>query len=228
MNTTAACVARVGLGFCAALLVHISQVHAQEAGVAPVLQAAVPAGSAALPVPAQPASEIARPAASPPPDSRYVVQPGDVLQISVWREPDLQTEVLVRPDGGLTFPLVGEVTAAGRTIGQLQADIAARIVDYVPEAVVTVAVKMAQGHKIYVVGQVQRPGEYITNREVDVVQALSMAGGTTAFAAVNKIKVLRRANGGQTTIPFRYADIEKGRNLEQNIVLQSGDVVVVP
>lgn len=162
------------------------------------------------------------------PALHYRIQPGDLLQISVWKEQDLQAEVVVRPDGGISLPLAGDLMAAGKTVSELRAEIASQVKEYMSDPLVTVSVKQAQGHKIYVLGQVNRPGEYVTNREVDVMQALSMAGGTTAYAALGKIKVLRRGNGAQQAFAFRYGDIEKGRNLEQNIVLQSGDVVVVP
>jgi polysaccharide export outer membrane protein len=158
----------------------------------------------------------------------YIIQPGDVLTISVWREKDLQGEVAVRPDGGLNFPLVGEMVAAGKTIEQLKVDIAAKLSKYVPDPVVTATVKQSQGNKIYVVGKVNKPGEYVSNRTVDVMQALSMAGGPNPYAAVNKIKILRRINGEQKTFLFKYSQVEKGKNLEQNIVLQGGDIVVVP
>jgi polysaccharide export outer membrane protein len=158
----------------------------------------------------------------------YIIQPGDVLTVSVWKEKDLQGEFAVRPDGGMNFPLAGEIVAAGKTIEQLQADIAAKLTRYVPDPVVTATVKQAQGHKIYVVGKVNKPGEYFANRNIDVMQALSMAGGPNPFAAVNKIKILRRVNGEQKIFLFRYSQVEKGKNLEQNIVLQGGDIVVVP
>ncbi len=167
---------------------------------------------------------------TPPTVSRdtYIVQPGDVLSIDVWKEKDLIREVAVRPDGGLNFPLIGDVVAAGKTIEQLKADIAAKLSKYIPDPVVNVAIKQAQGYKIYVVGKVNKPGEFYANRNVDVIQALSMAGGPNPYAAVNKIKIIRRINGEQKTFIFRYADVEKGKDLEQNIVLQGGDVVVVP
>jgi polysaccharide export outer membrane protein len=158
----------------------------------------------------------------------YIIQPGDVLTISVWREKDLQGEVAVRPDGGINFPLAGEIVAAGKTIEQLKADIAAKLSKYVPDPVVTATVKNSLGNKIYVVGKVNKPGDYITNRTVDVMQALSMAGGPNPYASVNKIKILRRVNGEQKTFLFKYSQVEKGKNLEQNIVLQGGDIVVVP
>jgi len=158
----------------------------------------------------------------------YQIQPGDVLEISVWKEPDLLKVVLVRPDGGVSFPLVGQTQAAGTSVAQLQELITEGLIKYIPDPVVTVAIRELNGNKVYVVGQVPRPGEFVANRYIDVVQALSMAGGMTPYAAANKIKVLRREDGELTAIPFRYGDIEKGENLEQNIILQSGDVVLVP
>ena len=162
------------------------------------------------------------------PRDTYIVQPGDVLTIAVWREKDLQSEVAVRPDGGINFPLAGDIVVAGKTIEQIQKDIAAKLTKYVPDPVVTVAVKQSQGNKIYVVGKVNKPGEFASNRTIDVMQALSMAGGPSPFAAVNKIKILRRVNGEQKTFLFKYSRVEKGEDLEQNIILQGGDVVIVP
>lgn len=162
--------------------------------------------------------------------ANYVVQPGDILDISVWKEKDLQRDaVTVRPDGGLNFPLAGEVMAAGRTLEHLQKDIAAKLAKYVPDPAVTVAVKQSMGNKIYVVGKVNKPGEFPSNRTMDVMQALSMAGGLTPYASVNSIKILRRDEHGQMkSIPFKYSRVEKGEDLEQNIILNGGDVVVVP
>lgn len=158
----------------------------------------------------------------------YVIQPGDVLTISVWKERDLQGEMAVRPDGGLNFPLAGEIVAAGKTIEQLQKDIAAKLARYVPDPVVTATVKQSLGNRIYVVGKVNNPGEYAANRTIDVMQALSMAGGPNPFASVNKIKIIRRINGEQKIFYFKYSRVEKGEDLEQNIILQGGDIVVVP
>lgn len=158
----------------------------------------------------------------------YRVQPGDVLTISVWREEGLEREVLVRPDGGLSFPLVGNVQASGKSIAQLQTEVADKLKRFIPEPSVNVAVLRLDGNKVYVIGKVNRPGEFPVTRNVDVVQALAMAGGMTPYAAVNKIHILRRTGGKQTAIPFAYGDVEKGQDLEQNIVLKAGDVVVVP
>jgi len=158
----------------------------------------------------------------------YIIQPGDVLFITVWKEKDLQAEVTVRPDGGLNFPLAGEIMGSGNTIEQLQKDIATKLTKYVPDPVVTIAIKQSSGNKIYVVGKVNRPGDYVAIRNMDVMQALSMAGGPTPYASVNNIKILRRVNGEQKTFRFKYSHVEKGEDLEQNIVLQGGDIVVVP
>lgn len=163
-----------------------------------------------------------------PPTQSYKVLPGDVLRISVWREDDLQLEVLVRPDGAFSFPLAGEILTSNKTVLQLQDEVAERLSRYISDPVVTVTVQQILGNKIYVIGQVTRPGEFVVNPQVDVMQALSMAGGTTPFAALNDIKILRRSSSGQQAISFRYNDVIKGNNLAQNIILQSGDVVVVP
>ncbi len=158
----------------------------------------------------------------------YVVQPGDILQIDVWKEKDLMREVAVRPDGGLNFPLVGDITAAGKTVEQLRNDLKEKLSKYVPDPVVNVTVKEGRGNKIYIIGKVNRPGEYVASRNMDVMQALSMAGGLNPYASENNIKILRRINGEQKTFRFKYSRVEKGEDLEQNIILQGGDVVVVP
>jgi polysaccharide export outer membrane protein len=156
------------------------------------------------------------------------VQPGDLLHISVWREESLDLDVLVRPDGGLSFPLAGDLSAAGKTVEALRTELTARLERYIPDLSVTVLVQEINGNKVYVIGQVNQPGEFIMNPRVDVMQALSLAGGMTTFASPNDIFILRRQNGEQRTMPFRFDDVARGRNLDQNIVLRSGDVVVVP
>jgi polysaccharide export outer membrane protein len=157
----------------------------------------------------------------------YALQPGDVLAVSVWKEPDLQGEVLVRPDGGISFPLVGNIDASGKSVEQLGEEISARIAKYLSDPVVTVSLKQMLGNRIYVLGKVNKPGEFVVNRYVDVLQALSMAGGVNPFADRNKIQVLRRGDSGQISIPFSYDAVEKG-DLKQNILLQAGDIILVP
>ena len=160
--------------------------------------------------------------------SAYTIQSGDILEISVWRETELNKEVLVRPDGIFSFPLAGDVTAIGNTVEQIREIIVQNLRIYISDPVVTVTVKQTSGNKVYVLGKVKEPGEYVLNRPVDVMQALSMAGGTITFAALNDIRILRRDRGKQIAIPFRYSEVEKGVNLEQNIMLMAGDIVVVP
>lgn len=158
----------------------------------------------------------------------YEVQPGDLLFISVWKEPELQKEVLVRPDGAISFPLSGEINSKNKSAEQLRVELTDRLSRYIPDLVVTVSVLEINGNKVFVIGQVNRPGEFIVNPRVDVMQALSMAGGTTPFADLKNIRILRRTKAGQIALEFRYDEVVRGRELEQNIILQSGDVVVVP
>jgi polysaccharide export outer membrane protein len=159
----------------------------------------------------------------------YRLQPGDVLEISVWKEEDLRREVLVRSDGGISFPLAGEFVVAGLTPTEVQAEIESRLQAFIPDSTASVAVLQINGNQIYVVGKVNRPGVYKFERPIDVMQVLSLAGGATEFAGLDKIKILRRdVNGTQRTYEFKYNAVARGRKLDQNIVLQSGDTLVVP
>jgi len=162
------------------------------------------------------------------PRTPYTINPGDLLEVSVWKEPDLQRQVLVRPDGAFSFPLSGEIVAEGRTVEEVRQELTARLDTYIPDLVVTVTVAEINGNKIYVIGQVNTPGVFVVNPRVDVIQALSIAGGMTPFAQTNNIRIIRRLNGQQTILNFRYSDIIKGDNLEQNVLLEVGDVVLVP
>lgn len=173
--------------------------------------------SAALPVTA------AGPAAPP-----YMIQPGDVLTVSVWKEKDLQADVLVRPDGGMSFPLAGDIQATGRTVEEVRQLIEKGLNRYIPDPAVSVAVKQIGGNFIYVIGKVNRPGQFPFSKPLDVMQALALAGGATPYAAVNDIRILQRDASNLKSIAFHYSDVEKGRELGQNILLKSGDTVVVP
>src|SRR3954470_310486 len=161
-------------------------------------------------------------------DANYTVKPGDLLSVSVWKEPDLQRPALVRPDGSFSFPLVGEIDAKGKTVADLNKTMGQKLAKYISDPVVTVSIQEIKGNKVYVIGQVNKPGEFIMNPRVDVMQPLSMAGGTTPFASLGDIVVLRRTPTGKQAVPFRYNDVVKGRRMDQNIDLQAGDVVVVP
>lgn len=159
----------------------------------------------------------------------YRINPGDVLQISVWKEADLTRELLVNPDGHLAFPLAGDLLAEGKTVEQLRQELTGKLARFIPDVVVTVAALQLNGNKVYVLGQVTRPGEFVMTRAVDVMQAISTAGGTTPFAKLDDVRILRRGDQGtQIAIPFRYSDVQEGRKLEQNILLRAGDTIVVP
>jgi polysaccharide export outer membrane protein len=158
----------------------------------------------------------------------YRLQPGDVVTVSVWKETDLTAEVLVRPDGGFSFPLAGEVEALGKTVDEIRLVLVERLKRYIPNPVVTVALKTLGGNRIFVVGKVNRAGDYPFSNPLDVMQAIALAGGTTPYAAINDIVILRRQNGEQHALHFHYSDVARGRELAQNVLLQSGDTVVVP
>jgi polysaccharide export outer membrane protein len=160
--------------------------------------------------------------------SAYLLNPGDTLQISVWKEPDLQREVLILPDSQISFPLVGFIDTAGKTAADVQVEITKRLGKYISNPVVTVSVANVNGNRIYVIGKVKQPGEYVVERFVDVMQALSLAGGLTPFASADDIRILRRTPKGQTAIAFEYSDVSDGEKLQTNIILHSGDIVVVP
>ncbi|HUG71910.1 MAG TPA: polysaccharide biosynthesis/export family protein [Steroidobacteraceae bacterium] len=170
------------------------------------------------------AADTQEPPAQPP----YQIQSGDVLQVSVWKEPDLQAELIVRPDGGVSFPLAGDLPAAGGTVEDLRRALDERLRKFIPDPVVTVAVKAIAGNRIYVAGKVNRPGDFLLSRPLDVMQALALAGGATPYADVDDIRILRRDGARLIALRFRYSDVAQGKALEQNILLQSGDTVVVP
>ena len=168
-------------------------------------------------------------AAVPPPVAEgYKLQPGDLLQVNVWKETELQSEVLIRPDGGISFALAGDMQAAGLTTDALRQELESRVRRLVPDAVVTVLVKSPNGNRVFVIGKVNRPGDFPLLRPVDVLQAISMAGGLTAFASNNHILVLHRDGSRQNSYRFRYNQVVKGKHLDQNILLRSGDTVIVP
>ncbi len=162
-------------------------------------------------------------------DSSYKINPGDILRIDVWNEESLTREVAVQPDGYISFPLVGEMGVGGNTATAAQVSLAEALSKFLKDTpTVTVTVQQLLGNKVYVLGKVNRPGEYPINRPTDVMQALAMAGGLNTFASENSINILRRIKTGeQIAIPFEYGEVKAGDELHTNIVLQSGDVVVV-
>lgn len=158
----------------------------------------------------------------------YRIRAGDKLTISVWRETDLQRQVLVQPDGRISFPLAGQVQAQGKTVEEIRADVTTRLARFIPDLVVTVLLDEIRGTQVYVLGQVNKANQYVVPGDVDVMQALSLAGGMTPYAAANEIRILRRDAGRQIVLDFHFGDVSRGRGLEQNILLRDGDVVVVP
>ncbi len=161
-------------------------------------------------------------------DTTYSIIPGDVLQVDVWKEDGLDQEVLVLADGTITFPLIGSLQVGGMSPDAVQAAIKEKLAKYIPDASVTVSVKAALGHTASVIGQVTKPGEFVMSHQLTVMQALSQAGGLTPYADQNRVIILRRVNGVETSIPFPYKDIVNGDQLDKDIVLTPGDVVVVP
>ena len=159
----------------------------------------------------------------------YRLNPGDKLEITVWQEESLKQEVVVLPDGTISFPLVGHVAAAGKTTGELVKLLQERLNKFIPDSEINIRLLAAEGNLIYVTGEVKSPGKFEVKGPTDVVQALSMAGGLTAFAKKNDIIILRReADGKSKSLPFEYGDVEDGENIESNILLQSGDTILVP
>jgi polysaccharide export outer membrane protein len=159
----------------------------------------------------------------------YRLNPGDKLEITVWQEENLKQEVVVLPDGTISFPLVGHVPAAGKTTEDLVRLLRERLNKFIPDSEINVRLLAAEGNLIYVTGEVAHPGQFVMKGPTDVMQALSMAGGLTPFAKKNSIIILRReADGRPRTVPFEYGDVEDGENVESNILLQSGDTIVAP
>jgi polysaccharide biosynthesis/export protein len=162
-------------------------------------------------------------------DPNYVIRPQDLIDVSVWKEPDLsRTAVPVRPDGKISLPLVNDVQAAGLTPAQLSAQITSGLTKYMTNPQVTVIVTQTNSQRIYILGEVTRAGSYELLPDMNVLQALSDAGGFTAFANSKKIYVLRQDNGKQQKIPFNYKDVISGKDTGQNVALQAGDTIIVP
>ncbi len=161
-------------------------------------------------------------------DSTYQIGIGDVLGISVWKDDALTKDVTVLPDGMISFPLLGLLKAAGKTVGQFKAEMEERISQYAPDPVLNLEVKQVNSMIIYVIGRVNSPNRFILNTNVSVLQGLAMAGGLNPFAKRNSIKVFRTEGGATKTFPFHYDDVVEGKRLEENIEMERGDVIVVP
>ena len=158
----------------------------------------------------------------------YVIGPGDVLDISVWKELALTKLVTVLPDGKISFPLVGSLRAGGRTLDQLSKELDKKLSRFVPDLNLSVLVHQVNSMMVYVIGRVNQPGRFVLNSNIDVIQALAMAGGLTPFAEQGNVKIFREAQSGKTIFDFDYNAVVNGEKLEQNIMLKRGDVIVVP
>jgi polysaccharide export outer membrane protein len=191
----------------------------------------LPACASAQDVPAVPApttSQVATPQAAGATDPTYVIGTDDVLAIVFWELPSHGAEVAVRPDGKITLPLLNDVQAAGLTPDQLRTSITTASAKFIRDPNVSVIVKAINSRKVFVTGQVNKPGPYPLTAPTTVLQMLALAGGPSDFAKKNKIAVMRTENGQTTSLKFNYNDVIQGKKLDQNVMLKPGDTVVVP
>ena len=159
----------------------------------------------------------------------YRLGPGDVLKVNVWKHDELSQQVTVRPDGAFSMPLLGDVPASGRSVNEVTTDMQARLKQYFQEQPpVTVQVAEVHSYRIYVVGEVQKGGEFTPSGEVTVLHGLALAGGFTRFANPDRIVIVRRDARGERRIPFDYSAVVEKGDLQQNLALQTGDTVIVP
>jgi polysaccharide export outer membrane protein len=140
----------------------------------------------------------------------------------------LQKQVTVLPDGVITFPLAGEVVAKDKTVAEVEEELTKKLSEYLADPVVTVSVTNVEGNRVHILGKVLNPGSFVMNQPLDAMQALSLAGGLSPYAEENNIIVLRRDGAKQQVLPVKYAEIKKGKALNTNITLESGDVMIVP
>ncbi|WP_419656800.1 polysaccharide export protein [Desulfosarcina variabilis str. Montpellier] len=157
----------------------------------------------------------------------YVIGPGDVLEISVWKNEDLSRIVVVLPDGTITFPLLGRFVAGGKTVEQLQKEMERQVSRYVPEPELTILIQQVNSMVVYVIGKVNRPGHFALKWNIDVLQALSMAGGLNIFADQQDIRIFRKTAGKTKVMTFDYKSVTEDAYVKGNILLQAGDVIVV-
>ncbi len=159
----------------------------------------------------------------------YVINPGDVLDISVWKEPDISSKALpVRPDGKISLPLVNDVQASGMTASQLASSITEKLKKFISDPQVTVVVSGINSQRYYIVGEVEHGGVFPLLPGMSALQAISASGGLTQFANSKKIYILRDQNGQQVKLPFNYKQVIKGLNMQENVELKPGDTIIVP
>jgi len=172
-------------------------------------------------------SSPAIPAQSPGVGPDYLIGADDILHISVWREPEMTTTVPVRPDGKISLPLIGEVEAAGLTPTALQRSITIKAEKFVTNPQVTVMVTDVRSKRVYVVGEVMRPGSYSVAPGMTALQAITAAGGLNQYANSRKIFIMRKENGNLTRLLFNYHAVVSGRDLNADIAIKAGDTLIV-
>jgi polysaccharide export outer membrane protein len=159
----------------------------------------------------------------------YIIGPSDVLNINVWRDPELTKKVLVRPDGRITLPLIGELQVSGLTAMNVQLLLTQRLKEYIAKPEVTVIVEEVKSRTYIVVGKIAHPGSYELGKPTTVLEAIAIAGGLLDFARVNKIYILSHTeDGAQVRLPFDYKKVITQRAPDENVYLKSGDTIVVP
>jgi polysaccharide export outer membrane protein len=193
-------------------------------GQNPQEQKAMPSGSVTSPS-AEHASVVSAP---PKIGADYVIGADDMLDVSVWKEQELTRTLQVRPDGRISMPLLNDVQAAGLTPSQLSQTITERLKKYLTAPQVTVIVTQINSQRVYVIGEVTRPGAYPLLPGMTILQAISSAGGLTQFANSKKIFLMRNENHIQTKYPFSYKEVLDGRKAEENLAVKAGDTIVVP
>lgn len=161
-------------------------------------------------------------------DETYIIGPEDVLNVNVWKESEVSGSVPVRPDGKISLPLLNDVQAAGYTPMQLTNQITEKLKKFLTDPHVTVTVTAVNSRRVYIIGEVARPGAFPLVPNMTILQALTSAGGPSPYAKTKKIYMLRTENGVQTKLPFNYKDAVNGRSTEQNVVLKPGDTIIVP
>ena len=158
----------------------------------------------------------------------YKIGTGDILEIITWKEEDFSREVFVRIDGRITFPLLDDIQAAGRTTMQVKKEIETKLKEFIEDPIVTVILKSPLSQKFYILGEIAKTGEYQLAKELTILQAFALAGGFTEWASKTEIILLRRENGKERIIRVNYKNIIKGKDLDQNIPIQVNDTIIVP
>ena len=213
-NLIAAALALVLLGQGVALAQAASQQKQAPKPAAPVTK------------PAAPASAVTGPTV--PVDPGFIIGPEDVLGVLVWRDPEMSGDVTVRPDGMITLPLIRDIKAAGLTPTELADRVQAAVREFVTDASVTVVVRQMNSRKVFITGEVAKPGAYPLVSSMTVMQLIAVAGGLNEFADAKSISIMRVEGGKTMTFPFDYKNVANGKKPAQNIVLKPGDTVVVP